>query len=66
MMIMIRIESCGRTDVGLRRTNNEDAFVTATEPALLALGEKADRLVRDACDAGGQDNVTVVLGVVLR
>lgn len=32
----------------------------------LPLGEKADRLVRDACDAGGHDNVTVVLGCVLQ
>lgn len=32
----------------------------------LSIGEKADRLVRDACDAGGHDNVTVVLGLVLR
>jgi len=32
----------------------------------LSLGEKADRLVRDACDAGGLDNVTVVLGRVLQ
>jgi len=32
----------------------------------LSLGEKADRLVRDACDAGGHDNVTVVLGLVLQ
>jgi protein phosphatase len=31
----------------------------------LSLGEKAERLVRDACDAGGYDNVTVVLGRVL-
>jgi len=31
----------------------------------LSLGEKADLLVRDACDAGGHDNVTVVLGLVL-
>jgi len=32
----------------------------------LSLGEKADRLIRDACDAGGHDNVTVVLGLVLQ
>jgi protein phosphatase len=32
----------------------------------LSLGEKADRLVRDACEAGGHDNVTVVLGLVLQ
>ena len=32
----------------------------------LSLEEKADRLVRDACDAGGHDNVTVVLGLVLQ
>lgn len=32
----------------------------------LSLCEKAERLVRDACDAGGDDNVTVVLGLVLR
>jgi protein phosphatase len=31
----------------------------------LSLGEKAEILVRDACDAGGRDNVTVVLGLVL-
>src|SRR5512143_2330568 len=30
------------------------------------LEEKADLLVRDACDAGGDDNVTVVLGQVLQ
>ena len=28
-MDMIRIESCGRTDVGMRRSNNEDAFVSS-------------------------------------
>jgi protein phosphatase len=38
-MDMIRIESCGRTDVGLRRTNNEDAFVSAPELGLLALAD---------------------------
>jgi protein phosphatase len=32
----------------------------------LSLEEKADLLVRDACDAGGHDNVTVVLGLVLQ
>jgi protein phosphatase len=32
----------------------------------LSLGEKADLLVREACDAGGHDNVTVVLGLVLQ
>ncbi len=32
----------------------------------LSLEEKADRLIRDACDAGGQDNVTVVLALVLQ
>jgi protein phosphatase len=32
----------------------------------LSLEEKADLLVRDACDAGGHDNVTVVLGLVFR
>src|SRR5512141_1171552 len=32
----------------------------------LSLAEKADLLVRDACDAGGHDNVTVVLGLVLQ
>ena len=36
---MIRIESCGRTDVGLRRSNNEDAFVSAPELGLLALAD---------------------------
>jgi len=32
----------------------------------LSLEEKADLLIRDACDAGGYDNVTVVLGLVLQ
>jgi PPM family protein phosphatase len=36
---MIRIASCGRTDVGLRRSNNEDAFVAAPELGLLALAD---------------------------
>ena len=36
---MIRIESCGRTDVGLRRLNNEDAFVSSPELGLLALAD---------------------------
>ena len=36
---MIRIESCGRTDVGLRRANNEDAFVSSPELGLLALAD---------------------------
>jgi protein phosphatase len=31
----------------------------------LSIEGKADRLVLDACDAGGHDNVTVVLGRVL-
>jgi protein phosphatase len=35
----IRIESCGRTDVGLHRSNNEDAYVSAPEPGLLALAD---------------------------
>jgi len=36
---MIRIESCGRTDVGLRRVKNEDAFVSSPELGLLALAD---------------------------
>ncbi len=36
---MLRIESCGRTDVGLRRSNNEDAFVSAPELGFLALAD---------------------------
>jgi len=39
MMDMIRIESCGRTDVGMRRSNNEDAFVSSPELGLLALAD---------------------------
>src|SRR4030042_568313 len=38
-MGMIRIESCGRTDVGNRRSNNEDAFVSSPELGLLALAD---------------------------
>lgn len=37
--MMIRIESCGRTDVGLRRSNNEDAFVSAADLGVLALAD---------------------------
>ena len=36
---MIRIESCGRTDVGICRSNNEDVFVSSSEPGLLALAD---------------------------
>ena len=36
---MIRIESCARTDVGLRRSSNEDAFVSAPERGGLALAD---------------------------
>ncbi|TRZ98074.1 MAG: Stp1/IreP family PP2C-type Ser/Thr phosphatase [Deltaproteobacteria bacterium] len=36
---MIRIESCGRTDVGMRRSNNEDTFVSSPELGLLALAD---------------------------
>lgn len=39
MMGMIRIESCGRTDVGMRRSNNEDTFVSSPERGLLALAD---------------------------
>ncbi len=38
-MDMIRIESCARTDVGMRRENNEDAFVSSPELGLLALAD---------------------------
>jgi len=44
----------------------EDPRVEETLAADRSLEEKADRLVRSACDAGGHDNVTVVLGLVLR
>jgi serine/threonine protein phosphatase PrpC len=33
-MVRIRIESCGRTDAGLRRSSSEDAFVPALELGL--------------------------------
>src|SRR5512141_2978745 len=36
---MIRIETSARTDVGLRRTSNEDAFVSAAESGILALAD---------------------------
>jgi len=36
---MIRIESHARTDVGLRRSSNEDAFVSVPELGLLALAD---------------------------
>jgi protein phosphatase len=44
----------------------EDSRIEETLASDLSLEEKADRLVRDACDAGGHDNVTVVLGLVLQ
>lgn len=43
-----------------------DSLIAKTLASDRSLEEKADRLVRDACDAGGYDNVTVVLGLVLR
>jgi len=43
-----------------------DSLIEERLASDLPLGEKADLLVRDACDAGGHDNVTVVLGLVLR
>src|SRR5512140_3204535 len=43
-----------------------DSLIAGTLAADRSLEEKADRLVRDACDAGGHDNVTVVLGLVLQ
>ena len=42
-----------------------DAQIEDTLASGLSLEEKAERLVRIACDAGGHDNVTVVLGLVL-
>lgn len=39
MTIMIRIEAHARTDVGLRRSSNEDAFVSAAEQGVLALAD---------------------------
>jgi len=44
----------------------EDSHIEKTLAADRSLEEKADRLVRSACDAGGHDNVTVVLGLVLQ
>jgi len=43
----------------------EDSLIEETLASDLSIEEKADRLVRSACDAGGHDNVTVVLGLVL-
>ncbi|MGZ8441457.1 MAG: Stp1/IreP family PP2C-type Ser/Thr phosphatase, partial [Candidatus Deferrimicrobiaceae bacterium] len=44
----------------------EDSLIEETLASDLSIEEKADRLVRNACDAGGHDNVTVVLGLVLQ
>lgn len=44
----------------------DDSTIEATLGSALPLGEQADRLIRNACDAGGHDNVTVVLGRVLQ
>lgn len=35
----MRVEACGRTDVGLRRANNEDAFLVSCGGRLLALAD---------------------------
>ena len=43
-----------------------DSLIEETLASDSFLEEKADRLVRIACDAGGHDNVTVVLGLVLQ
>lgn len=43
----------------------EDTVIGERLASGLSLGEKAALLIRDACDAGGHDNVTVVLGLVL-
>jgi len=74
---MIRMESCGKTDVGLRRTNNEDAFVSAPERGLLALadgmggaasGEVASAIftdtVRELLSAGPPSSVEEAEGLV--
>jgi protein phosphatase len=42
----------------------EDSLIEETLASEFSIGEKADRLIRNACDAGGHDNVTVVLGLV--
>jgi len=44
----------------------EDSLIEATLASGLPIEEMAGRLVRNACDAGGHDNVTVVLGRVLQ
>ena len=44
----------------------EDSLIEETLASDASLDEKADRLVRNACDAGGHDNVTVLLGLVLQ
>jgi serine/threonine protein phosphatase PrpC len=44
----------------------EDSLIEKTLASDLSIEEKADLLVRNACDAGGHDNVTVVLGLVLQ
>ena len=74
---MIRIESCGRTDVGLVRLNNEDAFVSAPRPGVLALadgmggaasGEVASAIftdtVRELLSAGPPSTVEEAEGLV--
>jgi len=74
---MIRMESCGKTDVGLRRSNNEDAFVSAPERGLLALadgmggaasGEVASAIftdtVRELLSAGPPSTVEEAEGLV--
>lgn len=43
----------------------EDPLIESTLSCGLPIEEMADRLIRSACDAGGHDNVTVVLGRVL-
>jgi len=75
------IDDALAVDLVARKAREEDIFLLCSDGLTdmvgdllieerlasdLSLGEKADRLVRDACDAGGHDNVTVVLGLVLQ
>lgn len=77
---MLKINSFGKSDIGLKRSNNEDAFMIKPEAGILtvdnpsiqqvlsfslSLTQKGEKLIELAKLAGGYDNITVAFGEVM-